>query len=172
MTYAAWLKIDEYRGAFATWRRQLIVADSAEAIVEALGGIAQPVELHTIEAHDWLKRAAVGGGITVLDLTPRKETTMGEFKIKEGTTVQEAVFIALGAASACWTNLVGAGEFESHRCKAIGEELVAAIRNGKLRDEASGLSPVVSRWQPLDERGQVVNGPTVDLHDPREADHG
>jgi hypothetical protein len=172
MTYAAWLKIDEYRGAFATWRRQLIVADSAEAIVEALGGIAQPVELDTIETHDWLKQAAIGGGATVLDLTPEKEATMSDFRIEDGTTVQEAVFTALGAASACWTNLAGAGEFESGRCKAIGEELVAAIRNGRLRDEATGLTPVVSRWQPLDERGQVVNGPTVDLHDPREVDGG
>lgn len=39
--------------------------------------------------------------------------------------IEEAVFQALGAASACWENLSGAGVFESTRCKQIGDELIA-----------------------------------------------
>lgn len=43
-------------------------------------------------------------------------------------TLQSAVFQALGAASACWENLAGAGIFESDRAKEIGERLVEFIR--------------------------------------------
>lgn len=42
--------------------------------------------------------------------------------------LEEAVFQALGAASACWDNLEGAGVFESDRAKAIGDALMARIR--------------------------------------------
>lgn len=38
------------------------------------------------------------------------------------------VFEALGAVSACWDNLEGAGTFESTRARAIGEELLDGIR--------------------------------------------
>lgn len=38
------------------------------------------------------------------------------------------VFEALGAVSACWDNLEGAGTFESTRARQIGEELLDGIR--------------------------------------------
>jgi len=37
---------------------------------------------------------------------------------------QQAVFMALGAASACWEDLRSAGVFESTRAKQIGDELM------------------------------------------------
>lgn len=38
------------------------------------------------------------------------------------------VFTALGAVSACWANLEGAGTFESTKARSIGEELLDGIR--------------------------------------------
>ncbi|WNN96071.1 MazG-like nucleotide pyrophosphohydrolase [Microbacterium phage Schimmels22] len=38
------------------------------------------------------------------------------------------VFEALGEVSACWSNLSGAGEFESTRARAIGEKLLDNLR--------------------------------------------
>lgn len=53
-----------------------------------------------------------------------------EFKMdSEGQlTLDSAVYQALGAASACWDNLEGAGEFQSDRCKEVGDKLLALIR--------------------------------------------
>lgn len=45
------------------------------------------------------------------------------------TDIEEAVFQALGAASACWENLEGAGIFESTRCKQIGDELIEYFKS-------------------------------------------
>lgn len=178
MTYAAWFpRYSDDRGgvgALATWRRRVIVADTAELIHEGFpGGLVEPVELKTVDIREWTMLAGIGSIVQNTDnIAPREETIMSRFEVKEGMTLQEAVFTALGAASACWSDLAGAGEFESTRCKEIGEELVAAIRNGKLRDEATGLTPLVSRWQPLNERGQMFQDIEVTTLDPREADHG
>lgn len=43
------------------------------------------------------------------------------------TDRRTAVFQALGAASACWENLAGAGVFDSTRCRDIGEALLAKL---------------------------------------------
>lgn len=43
-------------------------------------------------------------------------------------TLETMVFEALGAASACWETLDGAGEFQSEAAEAIGHDLVSAIR--------------------------------------------
>lgn len=45
------------------------------------------------------------------------------------TPIEEAVGQAIGAASACWENLSGAGIFESTRAKQIVDELVAYINS-------------------------------------------
>ncbi|QKY80338.1 MazG-like nucleotide pyrophosphohydrolase [Microbacterium phage Mercedes] len=42
--------------------------------------------------------------------------------------LSKMVFEALGAVSACWDNLAGAGTFESTRARQIGEELLDGIR--------------------------------------------
>lgn len=39
-----------------------------------------------------------------------------------------AIFQAVGAASACWSNLDGAGVFHSERAKAIGDTIVARVQ--------------------------------------------
>jgi len=40
---------------------------------------------------------------------------------------ESEIFQALGATSACWSHLEGAGVFESTRAKDIGEELCKKI---------------------------------------------
>ncbi len=42
-------------------------------------------------------------------------------------TREEAVYQALGAASACWENLRGAGVFRSERAVMIGQALLGAL---------------------------------------------
>lgn len=46
---------------------------------------------------------------------------------QEADSPEQAVFLALGAASACWDNLRGAGVFESTRAKQIGDQLMAYL---------------------------------------------
>lgn len=48
-------------------------------------------------------------------------------------SLDSAVFQAIGAASACWTNLQGSGVFESERAKEIGEVLLAFINDNLLK---------------------------------------
>ena len=43
-------------------------------------------------------------------------------------SLDELVYLALGAASACWTNLDGAGTFESTRATLLGKALIEQIR--------------------------------------------
>lgn len=50
----------------------------------------------------------------------------------------EAVFVALGSASACWENLGGAGVFDSDRCAEIGHELVAWLAEQYAAQRAEG----------------------------------
>lgn len=46
----------------------------------------------------------------------------------DGTmSIEDAVFQALGGASACWTNLVSAGIFESDHARHIGLKLIEVI---------------------------------------------
>lgn len=42
--------------------------------------------------------------------------------------LETAVFESLGAASACWDNLEGAGVFQSERCKEVGDQLLERIK--------------------------------------------
>jgi hypothetical protein len=55
-----------------------------------------------------------------------------EYTIESGTSLDEAVGVAIGAASVCWESPEGAGVFLSERAAAISEELVAAIRDGRV----------------------------------------
>lgn len=53
---------------------------------------------------------------------------MGRFEFDKASSIESAVFQALGAASVCWESVEGAGVFDSTRAKEIGEELMAFIR--------------------------------------------
>jgi hypothetical protein len=44
------------------------------------------------------------------------------------TSIREAVFQALGAASTCWEHPEGAGAFDRERVGRIGDELMAFLR--------------------------------------------
>lgn len=41
--------------------------------------------------------------------------------------LEEHVYTSLGAASVCWENPKGAGEFYATACKKVGDELMKAI---------------------------------------------
>jgi hypothetical protein len=47
----------------------------------------------------------------------------------ENEDLETAVYIAIGAASACWENLEGAGVFESEKAKHIGDQLLEKVRS-------------------------------------------
>lgn len=66
MKYAAWLHNVGTRGAFASWRKRIIVADTAEQIWEVFTGAAEAVLLDTIDIDVW--RAQASGS---LDVPPR-----------------------------------------------------------------------------------------------------
>lgn len=48
--------------------------------------------------------------------------------LKCDTDLEEAVYLALGAASVCWETPEGAGVFDSTRAKQIGAELIQWLR--------------------------------------------
>ena len=48
---------------------------------------------------------------------------------RDPQTLEEVVFQALGAASACWESLEGAGVFQSDRAKTIGDEVIDWINS-------------------------------------------
>ena len=52
------------------------------------------------------------------------------------TTLQEAVFQALGAASVCWDDMSGTGVFQSDRAKQIGDELMVFIMHHVVAQDA------------------------------------
>jgi hypothetical protein len=56
MRYAAWLPRVGARGAFASYGRRIIVADTTAEISNAFGELAEPVELTTITVTEWLEQ--------------------------------------------------------------------------------------------------------------------
>lgn len=67
------------------------------------------------------------------DLFPDKAEVILDLDVN--TPLEEAVFLALGAASTCWENMSGAGLFESDRCKQIGEELMDFLKQKGFLDD-------------------------------------
>ena len=58
--------------------------------------------------------------------------TRDEMDLHLGTlSLREAVGVALGAASSCWSNLDRAGEFQSSRCGDICDQLMRRIRDAQ-----------------------------------------
>jgi hypothetical protein len=56
---------------------------------------------------------------------------MSRFEWTEGTSLRQAVFEALGAASVCWENIEDAGVFQSDIAIEIGNELVEFVASQK-----------------------------------------
>ncbi len=72
-------------------------------------------------AADWLEgRGWLGAAVDLrMEIAPPR---------KEMDWLENAVFEAVGAASACWENLSGAGVFQSEKAIEVAEGLLAAIR--------------------------------------------
>jgi hypothetical protein len=73
-------------------------------------------------------------------------------------SLSEAVGQSLGAASACWENLAGAGVFESTRCGEIYEWLMAYLSDwaDENRKQANGATAAKTRAAIADE---IARGP-------------
>lgn len=67
--------------------------------------------------------------VNVSDAIPEKPPV--DLKL-EDRPLEEAVSIAMGYASSCWTNLDGAGAFESERCSDAAEQLIARVKKGNI----------------------------------------
>jgi len=52
--------------------------------------------------------------------------------LEEAQTINDAVFMAIGAASTCWESLEGTGVFDSTKAKELGEELIHLIKVPRL----------------------------------------
>lgn len=57
------------------------------------------------------------------------------------------VFQAVGAGSACWTNLAGAGEFDTTRAIEVAEELLAYLR-GPHKDGPARIAATTEEVSP------------------------
>lgn len=53
---------------------------------------------------------------------------MSRFNWDEDTSIEQAVFEALGAVSVCWENIAEAGVFQSGSAIEIGHELTDFIK--------------------------------------------
>lgn len=51
--------------------------------------------------------------------------------LESGEDTAGVIYLALGAASACWTNLDGAGTFESTRASILGRALLEELEKRK-----------------------------------------
>lgn len=49
--------------------------------------------------------------------------------IDEAESVEEAIGLAIGGGSACWSNLSGAGTFDSDRANVICDALLNRVRD-------------------------------------------
>jgi hypothetical protein len=56
------------------------------------------------------------------------------------TPIPEAIGVALGAASVCWSEIDKAGVFDSSRAKEIGDELLDFLRYKTVGPEFRSLS--------------------------------
>lgn len=59
--------------------------------------------------------------------------------------LKSLVFEALGEASTCWSNLAGAGVFDSDRALAIGERLLAQLEGVPVKSEAPPITLAATR---------------------------
>lgn len=98
-----------------------------------------------------------------------------QFQVAEGEepTLETFVFQALGAASSCWSNLSGAGTFDSTRAKEIGDVLCATIRGSGYWNDTQGYTVELggqkftqAQWEAV----QTMFGPPREQSDVRRRD--
>jgi predicted Rdx family selenoprotein len=66
-----------------------------------------------------------------------------DFRSEDESSVQSAVFQALGTASVCWETLAGAGVFDSTRCQDVGYGLVGWIHDFLVNTLKEDLDSVI-----------------------------
>jgi hypothetical protein len=71
-------------------------------------------------------------GAAMTDLTDYIESVHKEID-RNGGDISTAIGIVIGAASACWSNLEGAGVFESERASALVDVLLERVGTDATR---------------------------------------
>lgn len=96
------------------------------------------------DLHQAAKEAHEGGG-AIKSLRP--------LDLKHTEELGEAIRIAVGAASTCWTNLIGAGVFKSEECLDIAEQLehhfhmLMVLQNAQMGERHQTLHDHLQKYQ-------------------------
>lgn len=86
--------------------------------------------------------------------------------------LREKIYQAVGAASACWENLEGAGVFESNRAKKVGDDLVEdVLRITRLGEPSLGCATTDQLLKELKVRISLGHG-GLDYSTVKENAHG
>jgi hypothetical protein len=101
----------------------------------ARSGTGEPVEAEDLML-TWFAGAIESGFDLGRRHMPGQELSEGEPILTECDSLEQAVYVALGAVSVCWEDLSQAGVFDSVRAKQIGRELMDLIKRQP-------------EWQPL-----------------------
>ncbi len=88
-----------------------------------------------------------------------------DLDFQESGDKRGAIYMAIGAASACWDNLVGAGTFESTRAKQIGDDLV------RFLDTDGGMSAGDAAWLEVLIQNAIPRNPHTDNWEGRGREH-
>lgn len=80
---------------------------------------------NTMHHHGWIDSGGAGQIVCPGDWIITGEN--GGYR-RQPASLETAVGEAMGAASACWDNLAGAGVFESEKARALTAELLARLR--------------------------------------------
>lgn len=94
-----------------------------------------------------------GNTISGVAAAARPDPDAWSFSYSDGPahlSLEEAVFQALGGASACWENLRGAGVFQSDQAKQIGELLVEWVWDWERRMRAADPQTPMASPEPAD----------------------
>ena len=81
----------------------------------------------------------------------------------EADPLRSVIFQALGAASACWDNLEGAGVFKDREAKQVGDDLLAFIRSQLGDNDRAEVYRDVAgryRYRIVARNGRVVDSAT------------
>ncbi|HQW88321.1 MAG TPA: hypothetical protein PK478_00635 [Nitrospira sp.] len=78
-----------------------------------------------------------------------------DYEVAEGNPdpLKSVIFQAVGLASTCWDNLIGAGTFDDQLAKQIGEDLTAFLReqgvprNATKNDYAEVYTDAAGEWR-------------------------
>lgn len=81
-------------------------------------------------------------------------TTEINMGLHKTDSLEQAIQQAVGAASGCWSNLKGAGEFDSTSARSVASQLLAEVARRNQLD----------REDPLPKREKILNEMALEVH--------